>query len=52
MGEDVTIRDSVIMDGAQICSGVQLTRCIVGERASISAGTELSDPVIGHGSAI
>ncbi len=46
------IMDSVVMDGAKIGSGVRLARCIVGEEASISAGTELSDAVIGHGSAI
>ena len=52
LGEDVTIRDSVVMDGAQIGSRVQLNRCIVGEGASISSGTELTDAVIGHGSTI
>ena len=46
------LADCVVLDGARIGPRVRLTRCLIGEHAEISGGTELSDTVIGHGAAV
>lgn len=51
LAEDCIVVDSVVMDGASVGSGANLTHCIIGEGASIGAGASLADAVIGHGSA-
>ncbi|MBS65149.1 MAG: hypothetical protein CMA93_02320 [Euryarchaeota archaeon] len=48
VGEGSTVRNSVILEGAEIGENTELIGCLIGKGAKISAGIALSDKIVNH----
>jgi ADP-glucose pyrophosphorylase len=50
--DKASIVDTILYDRVRIASGVQLTRCVIGEGCSIESDVRLHDVVVGDGEII
>ena len=50
VGEGSIIRDSVILEGAEIGPGCNIEGCLIGMRAFIAEGSALNGQIVDHGS--
>ncbi|MBR84501.1 MAG: hypothetical protein CMA85_00935 [Euryarchaeota archaeon] len=48
VAQGCTVRNSVILEGAEIGENTELDGCLIGKAAKISPGTSLSDEIVNH----